>query len=301
MGSRKPDRLFLAGAIALTTVAAATAGDLNPPAGPVTPTMLTLDQVEARTPISSVAGDGSFVHVIDSPGNYFLDQDVVAPFGVNGIQIDASNVTIDLNGFTLSGSASSTNQDGIVVTDSVNLVNIHIRNGSILAFGRDAVRMMSVNSATITGLYISENGNAQKVGGAGIYIGDNPGAETVVISDCVFVSQLPSIVTEQETIVRDCVIDLGSVILGDNCVVERCTTRLGFVTINGDRNVVQNCNIIGSPSVTILGERNLVIQNVMHPAPNDASGGSTNIVGPVVTIADFSMATNPFANIVAPH
>ena len=52
------------------------AGDLNPPAGPVTSTMKTLDQVEARIPVQSLSGNLGFQHIISQPGSYYLTGNV---------------------------------------------------------------------------------------------------------------------------------------------------------------------------------------------------------------------------------
>ena len=48
----------------------ASAGDLNPPAGPVAPTMKKLDEIEPRTPISpsSTPGNATATYRITQPG-----------------------------------------------------------------------------------------------------------------------------------------------------------------------------------------------------------------------------------------
>src|SRR5437868_13887701 len=69
-------------------------GNLTPPGAPA-PTMKTLDQVEARIPISSVP------YTISASGSYYLTTNVTATVS-NAITIAASGVTLDLNGFTIS-------------------------------------------------------------------------------------------------------------------------------------------------------------------------------------------------------
>src|SRR5258706_11097893 len=73
-------------------------GSLAPRGAPA-PTMKTLDQVKAGTPI------GSAPFTITNSGNYYLSQNLTVSSG-NAITIDANGVTLDLNGFTISSSAS---------------------------------------------------------------------------------------------------------------------------------------------------------------------------------------------------
>src|SRR6185295_16428367 len=72
-------------------------GPLTPPGAPA-PTMKTLDQVEARTLISSAP------FTISQPGSYYLTANLTVSSG-NAITIAASGVTLDLNGFTISSTA----------------------------------------------------------------------------------------------------------------------------------------------------------------------------------------------------
>ena len=81
------------------------AGDLNPPAGPVTPTMKTLTEVEPRIAINAVntPGDAFSTFKITQPGSYYLTGNVTGAAGTSGIRVASGQVTLDLNGFTLEG------------------------------------------------------------------------------------------------------------------------------------------------------------------------------------------------------
>src|SRR3989304_4869431 len=69
------------------------AGDLNPPPGPITPTQ--------RTPIgaNTTPGDADSLFMITQPGSYYLTGNIIGVSGKFGIEINASGVTLDLMGF----------------------------------------------------------------------------------------------------------------------------------------------------------------------------------------------------------
>ena len=72
-------------------------GALTPP-GPPSPTMKSLSQIEPRTAIASST-------TITAPGSYYLTGNLAISSG-NAITIAANNVALDLNGFTISSTAS---------------------------------------------------------------------------------------------------------------------------------------------------------------------------------------------------
>ena len=96
-------------------------GSLTPPGAPA-PTMKTLDQVEARTPISSLP------FPINNPGSYYLTKNLNVASG-DAITINANQVTIDLNGFTISSTATPAAGTGVVLGNDIT--DITILNGHI--------------------------------------------------------------------------------------------------------------------------------------------------------------------------
>jgi parallel beta-helix repeat protein len=94
----------------------ALAGPLNPPAGPVNSTYKTLQQVEPRRPISGAIA-------INEPGSYYLTQNISSPGSIDTITVLADNVTIDLNGFTISGGRTGVNVSLFLPFNSVTIMN----------------------------------------------------------------------------------------------------------------------------------------------------------------------------------
>jgi len=122
--------IVLAG-VAGWAVTTAVAGELHPPPGPIEPTMKTLEQVEARMPVQSLAGSLTASYVIDQPGSYYLIDNIIGEPGKHGIEIAAHDVTVDLNGFTMTGLANSGDDaHGIYVT-LADCRNLCIHGGSI--------------------------------------------------------------------------------------------------------------------------------------------------------------------------
>ena len=97
-------------------------GSLTPPGAPA-PAMKTLDQVEPRTPISALP------FTINAAGSYYLTGNLSVTSG-SAITISVDDVTLDLNGFTLSSTASPASGTAILIP-SGSKANITIRNGQI--------------------------------------------------------------------------------------------------------------------------------------------------------------------------
>src|SRR5262245_43726281 len=95
--------------ILLASVLIAYAGSLTPPAGPIAPTMKTLAEIEPRTPIgpTTTPGGPNSLYRITQPGSYYLTGNVQGVAAKAGIEIVASQVTIDMHGFELVGAAGS--------------------------------------------------------------------------------------------------------------------------------------------------------------------------------------------------
>lgn len=127
--------------LSLTLLSALTAGafaqgSLTPPAGTPAPVYKTLDQVEARTPLTAgqtgVTVDANGQITINQPGSYYLTKNlVIIQQNLVGITVSSDNVTVDLNGFTVSSSAAPAGH-AITLGASSNVIvrNGHIRGAS---------------------------------------------------------------------------------------------------------------------------------------------------------------------------
>jgi hypothetical protein len=138
----------------------AVAGDLTPPGAPG-PTMKSLDVVEARTPIFAA----DLPLTISQPGSYYLAENIVTAGG--GITIAASEVSIDLNGFSLAGGS------GTGIQDSGTRSNLRIVNGSVRDWSGGGVVLDAAQGVLIEG--VATSGNQTQ----GIWIGSG------VIRNCV--------------------------------------------------------------------------------------------------------------------
>jgi parallel beta-helix repeat protein len=107
--------------IAIYAGQVAAQGRLTPPGEPA-PTMKTLEQVEPRIPIFQ---PGS---MILQPGSYYLTTNIISSTAGDGITIAASDVSLDLNGFVLDASASSS---GNCIYINPGMQNVRVANGSI--------------------------------------------------------------------------------------------------------------------------------------------------------------------------
>lgn len=110
---------------AALAVHAAAQGPLTPP-GPPAPVMKTLAQIEPRV----VLPGGTTTRVISQPGNYVLAGDITVP-DIDGIRIEADDVTLDLNGFTIATTATAPGSAGPYRGIFILSKNVIVRNGRI--------------------------------------------------------------------------------------------------------------------------------------------------------------------------
>lgn len=201
------------------------AGPLNPPAGPVTSTYKTLNEVEPRIAINgtNTPGDADSYYRISQPGSYYLTGNITAIplIAKAGIEVAASNVSIDLNGFTMQGAAGSL--EGIRCVGS-GLAHINVRRGHIRGWARTGIDLTLSNGFEwVSGSLIEDVDSSGSLNETGILAG-----EGAIIRNCIANDNAAS----------------GIVTFGDSgSRVEGCTTsRNGTYGIHTDaRSLVTGC------------------------------------------------------------
>jgi len=170
--NKQPTRFFHFAPVAAGALIASAgflfAGPLNPPAGPVTSTNKTLQEVEPRIAINltNTPGDADSLFKITQRGSYYLTGNITGVVGKHGIEIVASGVTIDLTGFDLSGIPAMGAFSGVLVSAS-SLTNITIRNGSVRGWGSEGVNFVNFDATNSAVIEVRASGNS----GFGIAIG----------------------------------------------------------------------------------------------------------------------------------
>jgi hypothetical protein len=106
--------------------------------------------------------------IISRPGSYVLNRNIVnARAGVDSVHVTASNVTIDLQGFAIMSTNSST---GVGINSS-GVSNVIIRDGTIS--GQGGAGISAGNTTSISDLVVSGNGGSGISCGAGCLISNN--------------------------------------------------------------------------------------------------------------------------------
>lgn len=241
----------------LPEMSARAQGSLIPP-GPPAATMLTLSQVEPRTPVDSVhtPGDGLNQYLITQPGSYYLTSNIGGVASKQGINIQTNDVTLDLNGFSVNGIPGSFS--GIDVFGN----NVVVRNGTIDDWGQYGVYSTGVN-VTLEGLNISSNALD------GVYLG----SDSKVVGN-VLVGNNTS----------DSSSYAGIATAGSDSLIEE--------------NHVVASGLNGDGIQLAAGSGNIVIRNyVQGNGANDFGGSAPDIVGPIVnTTVGVATNVNSWAN-----
>lgn len=110
----------------------------------------------------------SVPYTISSPGLYCLAKNLAySPTSGNAITVAASDVTLDLMGFSLTGPGkTSGGSKGIYINSGFN--SVEIRNGSVSSFGSDGISGTNNEGTRLIGLRVMDNG------GSGVnFDGDN--------------------------------------------------------------------------------------------------------------------------------
>lgn len=277
---------------------AALAGPITPPPGPVASTHKTLTEVEPRIAISfaNTPGDADSIFKITEPGSYYLTGNIAGASGKHGIEIVASGVTLDLNGFDLLGKPGMGAFDGVSAT-AVGLTNIAIINGSVREWGGRGIDLASPSTQNSRVERVEASGN----GGSGIAIGVGS-----MISHCS-VSRNANIVSESAIIIgsgstiTNCSAssnDGAGITTGPGCIIESCTAYL-----NADHGISTNagCTITGCSAADNGGDGILTSAGCSIASSSSYSNNADGIrVGAGCTVADCTVRFNSANGIQCP-
>ena len=182
--------------------------------------MKTLQQVEPRIDVATLPSGSGTSYIISNPGSYYLSDDITVTAALtSGITIYASNVTLDLNGFTI----SNTNGESIGVSIASASQNTVVKNGHIHGF-QYGIQIIPTQShrAVITDLTIT-------------------GVDAGILASATWT-----------TVLRCDLVGTGDpghgIYVGDNSVIRECTAK-GFSTTNfhgiqvGRNSVISNCSV----------------------------------------------------------
>jgi hypothetical protein len=254
LNRRTPMRNATIGAVLVGTVLLAGAGPLDPPAGGVAPTLKTLQEVEPRIALSATntPGDAANVFIISQPGSYYLTGNVKPTGGRHAISVNADNVTIDLCGFALDGSADTTGFREGVNADAVRR-NIVVRNGTIKNFRGYGIIGQFHTSCFEDLCFLDSVGGQLEIGASSGCIARNIRVRT----------------TTGETGIQ----------LGANSQVDNCTVEGGGVGISVASGVVRNCSVLNPGAVGISVNAGHAINCHVEGANSTSSIGNGGITG----------------------
>lgn len=317
-------------ALILIHMSPSRAGDLNPPAGPISSTMKNLDQVEPRRPLETLPGDAGSLYVIAESGSYYLTQDLIGVAGKHGIRVEASNVTIDLNGFTLLGTAVGT--DGSAIVAATFGLSVHsgiIRNwpgsgvaasqthwglfqdltvlyneGDGLSAGAESVVERCIaDSNGQNGLRVNSHSRV-----AGCIAEDN-GKDGIRTNDfcqvieCIASDNGEDGIDAYSALIERCQSnenESDGVEVTDDSVVRDCVlsgNSAGGIRVSGSSNQVMGCHTIGNArGIDVDAGQNLIVRNSLRGNATSLDVVAGNTVGPIVNNGNIAGSSNPHAN-----
>lgn len=256
-------------------------GSLTPPPGAPAPTMKTLDQLEARTPIASAP------FTISTSGSYYLTGNLAVATG-NAITVAADHVTLDLNGFTISSTAGSATGTAILLSSvrkNVTVKNGHIRGTTTFVSGTFTTGGFLDGIANTTALSANLRISDVNVLGVGDDAIDLVTSSTpsFIVERCT-VTVCPG-VGIQAAAVRDCAVDTAGAAaitadIATNCFGESVGATASDFGVN-TTSLAENCR-----GIAVAGG------GIQSLSANNCIGTSTSGTGLAATTAHNCQGTS---------
>ncbi len=299
----RPRVLIGCAAVAAAAAALTLAGDLNPPAGPVAPTMKTLDEVEPRIAINAAntPGDATAQFIIAQPGSYYLTGNIGASGSRAAIRIAANDVSIDLNGFAIDGAGSSGVASGITSLGSVARGG-RIHNGTISNWANSGAFLVGEGSL-LENLRIG--GNAVN----GVQLSNHS-----AMRRCTLIGNGGnSVRTFDSCIVEDCIIETSGtagIDVSSSNIIRRNIIRVESAATSGILNLgiwtrIEDNNVTGLSGATGIsaGANSFAARNTVASGfTTDYSMNAAAKHGPIITadgdLSTIANADHPMANFV---
>jgi parallel beta-helix repeat protein len=239
---------------------------LTPPGAPG-PVMKSLDQVEPRTDVLTLPTGTVARFAITTAGSYYLSSNIVGSAGQPLIEIDASDVTLDLRGFSLIGNGAFR---GITANTTSGVQRIRVANGSIVGctYGIDFTLLGVASNVVVEDVRLAGFGGA---GGDGISAGDGLTVRRCTIAGFYAPGGACGIIGSNRCVVEDCVVDrTGSYaiyVLSGSLIRNTVATACGFFGGNmaiaaGSGSTVVDCTASGNYDGITAGAGSSIIHCV---------------------------------------
>lgn len=241
-------------------------------------TQAAAERAETRTPISSLP------YTITASGSYFLTQNLSVTTG-SGISVNASNVTIDLNGFTISSTANPNSGAGIL--GQVGQRGVVVRNGGIASGVTssggtftgpgffDGVNLVFVTAVLVEGVRVVG------VKGTGINVGQANGV--AVVRQCVTDE------TGDNGIAGDVVVDCAASRAGARGILAQVATNCHGLSLGTSAPTARGIDAEVANACYGEGTLGIYAESVVANSFGRGNGGASaaeGIIGNVVSNSD---------------
>ena len=268
------------------------AGPLTPPPGLPASTDTALRNTDPRTPIGpgTTPGDNDATpstYKITQPGSYYLAGNLTGQSGRIGIEIAASGVTLDLNGFELAGAAGSL--QGVRTTVGA-LSGVRIFGGTVRNWGLQGIELGNATHCRIRDLHALNNSMA----------GVTVGSSAIIVACTASGNSAAGFVLGGNSTIDLCT-STGNLNEGinasSNSIISRSTvTSNSFIGIQaGAGSVVVDCTATANSSTGILGN----INTRVHGCSTTSNGTNGIQVGTGGSVANCIARLSGISGVVA--